>query len=93
VIPHIVFSLEAQEDLYQLQDYIAERSGHLRSELIIDRILKTIEQIAYRPGIGSVRSFGNLSDDCRVFVEPPWLIIYLPLPDLDGIEVVRVVGT
>jgi plasmid stabilization system protein ParE len=85
VLPHIVFSLEAQDDLYQLQNYIAERSGFLRSELIVDRILKTIEQIAYRPGIGSARSLGKLSHDCRVFVEPPWLIVYLPLPDLNGI--------
>jgi plasmid stabilization system protein ParE len=93
VSPDIVFSFEAQEDLYQLQQYIAERSGLLRSELIVDRILKTVERIAYRPGIGSRRSLANLSEGCRVFVEPPWLIIYIPLPDLNGIEIVRIVDS
>jgi plasmid stabilization system protein ParE len=91
VQPEIIYSLEAQQDLYELQLYIAERSGLLRAEFIIGRILKTIELIAYHPGMGSSRAVGELSQSCRVFVEAPWLIIYLPLPDLSGIEIVRVV--
>ncbi len=74
-------------------DYIAERSGMQRAEMIRERILATIERIAYGPGIGAVRAFKKLTQDCRTFPESPWVIVYRPLPTLDGIEVVRVVDS
>jgi plasmid stabilization system protein ParE len=63
----------------------------MRAELIIDRILETVQTLSFMPGMGGWRSF--LKRGSLAFPVPPWLIIYRPLPELDGIEVIRVVDS
>jgi plasmid stabilization system protein ParE len=70
---------------------ITSQSGQARAELIIERILETISTISYMPGMGIRRPFLNRGS--LAFLVPPWLIIYRSLPDLDGIEVIRVVDS
>ncbi|HEX3672981.1 MAG TPA: type II toxin-antitoxin system RelE/ParE family toxin [Rhizomicrobium sp.] len=85
----IIISVEARADLLQLERYIAERDGELRAELILGRIWETIRTLAFMPGLGSPRPY--LNRKTRAFPSPPWLIVYAPLPSLDGIRIVRVV--
>jgi plasmid stabilization system protein ParE len=85
----IIVSAEARADLLGLERYIAEQDGQLRAELILGRIEETIRTLSFMPGLGRPRAF--LNRGTRAFPLPPWLIVYAPLPDLDGIRVVRVV--
>jgi plasmid stabilization system protein ParE len=85
----IIVSAEARADLLQLERYIAEHDGDLRAELVIGRIWETIRTLAFMPGLGSPRPY--LTRKTRAFPAPPWLIVYAPLPSLDGIRIVRVV--
>jgi plasmid stabilization system protein ParE len=90
-LPKVLFSLEAQDDLFALQTYIADQSGRARAEVVVDRVLATVQTIASMPAMGGWRAF--LSRGALAFSVPPWLVIYRPLPDLDGIEVIRVVDS
>ncbi len=85
----IIVSAEARADLLALGRYIAEQDGEPRAELILGRIEETIRTIAFMPGLGRPKPYLNRS--ARAFPLPPWLIVYTPLPDLDGIRVIRVV--
>lgn len=85
----ILVSPEAHADLLALERYIAERDGEPRAELILSRIEETIRTLAFMPGLGRPRPY--LIRGARAFPQPPWLIVYSPLPDLDGIMVIRVV--
>lgn len=57
--------------------------------MILGRIEETIRMLAFMPGLG--RSSRYLIRGTRVFPQPPWLIVYTTLPDLDGIRGVRVI--
>lgn len=87
--PQVIYSSEARADLLELETYIASHDGEARAELILDRLDETIATLAYMPGMGRPRPY--LHRDARIFPVSPWIIVYTPLPDLDGILVVRVV--
>jgi toxin ParE1/3/4 len=85
----IFISAEARADLLALERYVAEHDGQLRAELILGRIEESIRTLAFMPGLGRPRPY--LKRGTRTFPISPWLVVYAPLPDLDGIRVVRVV--
>ena len=87
--PQVIYSPEARADLLALETYVAANDGEARAELIIGRIDETIFNLAYMPGMGRPRPY--LDPGARAFAISPWLIVYAPLPDLEGIAVLRVI--
>ncbi len=85
----IVKSLDAERDLTELFDYIANDSGVDRAELVLLRIDETLTNLAAWPRSGRVNS--ELDGSPRVFAVWPWLIIYEPRPRGGGIFVWRIV--
>ena len=83
----LIVSPEADADLDAIAAFIAEHDGATRAATIAERIRKTMDNLAFMPGMGRRRSY--LRRDQRAFPVPPWTIYYEPLPD-GGIEVVRV---
>jgi plasmid stabilization system protein ParE len=86
--PRIILSAEARADLNSLKSYVADQDGQLRSEMAIGRIEETIRMLAFMPGMGRTRA--DLVRNARAFPSPPWIIIYRPLAEFDGIQVLRV---
>ena len=87
--PPIVKSLDAERDLTNLFDYIAQDSGVERAELILRRLDETLTNLAAWPRSGRVHP--QLDGSPRVFAVWPWLIIYEPRPSGGGIFVWRIV--
>jgi plasmid stabilization system protein ParE len=87
--PTVVFSREARADLLQIEAYLAHNAGEQRAELALARIRSTITLLSYNPAIGAPRSYTKKGE--FAFPVRPWIIIFRPLPDLDGIYVLRVV--
>jgi len=84
----IVYSLDAERDLADLFDYIAQDSGVQRAELVLRRIERTLDTLADWPFIGRVRP--ELDGEPRSFSVWPWIVIYGPQPSGRGIYVWRV---
>jgi toxin ParE1/3/4 len=82
-----LISPRAKEDLKSIEAYIAEHDGEARADKVIERIDKTIDALAFMPGIGSRRSY--LEPEDRAFAVAPWTIFYRPLAD--GIRVLRII--
>lgn len=87
--PQVTYSDEARAELAALANYIADQDGKKRAEMILGRIHGTIRTLAFMPGMGQARPY--LREGMRAFVVAPWTIVYVPLPELDGIRVIRVV--
>ena len=87
--PQVIYSADARSDLMAIENYIAANDGEARAELIIGRIDETILNLAYFPGMGRSRPY--LEPDARAFAISPWIIVYEPLPDLDGIAILRII--
>ena len=87
--PQIEYSDDAQADLLALMRYIADRDGKLRAEMVVGKIRGTIRTLAFMPGMGRQRP--DIEPGARAFPATPWMIFYVPLPELDGIRVVRVI--
>ncbi len=85
----IVFSRAAQQDLDALFDWIALDSGMDRAEAILRRIDETLFNLASTPGIGRLRN--DLDGAPRSFAIWPWLVLYEPTANNDGILVLRVI--
>jgi toxin ParE1/3/4 len=88
-VARLVFSPEAEANLDAIAAFIAERDGVARAMVIAERIWKTMNNLAFMPGIGQKRSY--LQPDQRAFPVSPWTIFYRNLPDGYGIEIVRVI--
>jgi toxin ParE1/3/4 len=84
----IVKSLAAEYDLVALFDYIAEDTGVDRAEMVLRRIDQTLQNLASWPLIGRIRH--DLDGAPRIFAVWPWIIIYEPKSDGDGIVVWRI---
>jgi plasmid stabilization system protein ParE len=85
----VAYSAQATDDLLSLHGYISGNDGEHRADEIVERIRQTIRLLASTPNMGRARSY--LDFGLRAFPCPPWQIAYMPLPELDGISVVRVV--
>jgi len=87
--PKVVVSRGARADLLAIESFIAQASGEQRAELVVARLRDSIRTLSYQPGIGKPRSYtvkGELA-----FPVDRWMIIYEPLPNLDGVYILRVV--
>ena len=60
----------------------------MRATGVVERIWKTMHNLAFMPGMGRGRSY--LEAETRAFPVAPWLIVYDPLPGDDGILVQRI---
>jgi plasmid stabilization system protein ParE len=87
--PRIIFSRQARADILKIEGYISERDGSMRAKAVVDRIMKKVRTLASSPGIGRSRPY--LDRESRAFSAPPWIIIYLPSPNDDGIRIRRIV--
>ena len=87
-MPRLVVSDRAESDILAISVYIAEQSGKLRAIKAVERIRKTMDHLAFTPGIGRGRSY--LEAGLKAFPFAPWTIVCSLLPDGDGINVVRV---
>jgi plasmid stabilization system protein ParE len=86
----LILSDRALTDLNEIQEYVAERDGELRAAAIVTRLNRSLQSIAYMPGIGRKRP--NIAGQ-NVLFHPvaPRLIAYTILPSKDGIYVRRIV--
>src|SRR5437868_765796 len=87
--PQLLRTIQADRDLDELFDWITRDSGLDRAEAVLRRIEETLSHPAAMPGIGRVRH--DLEGDPRSFSVWPWVIIYEPVPQQDGIVVWRIV--
>ena len=87
-LPAIVYALDAERDLTELFDYIATEAGLDRAEMVLRRIEETLNNLARFPRAGRIRA--DLAGSPRSFSVWPWLVIYEPKPDDNGIFVWRV---
>lgn len=80
---------QARDDLLEISDYINEQSGPDRAERVIRTIMRAVDRIAERPGIGHKRDDLTNLDVLfkRVY---RFLIVYRP--DTNPLEVVAIVG-
>jgi plasmid stabilization system protein ParE len=85
----LTVSPEADADLAAIGTYIMERDGVARATGAIERIQRTMDNIAFMPGMGRHRPY--LDKDMRAFSDSPWLIYYTLKPDDGGIDVLRIV--
>ena len=85
----LTVSPEADADMAQIGTYIAERDGAARANAAVERIQRTMRNLAAMPGMGRRRSYLNPKQ--RAFPAPPWIIYYEMLPEGDGIRVVRII--
>lgn len=83
-----IYSLEAERDLTELFDDIAQDSGVQSAELVLRRIERTLDTLADWRFIGRVRP--ELDGEPRSFSIWPWIVIYEPQPTGRGIYVWRV---
>ena len=86
--PLVITSLEAEKDLVELFDLIAEEHGLDRAELVLRRIEATITSLAAWPRIGRIRE--DLDGSPRTFSIWPWLLIYEPQQSGTGIVLWRI---
>jgi toxin ParE1/3/4 len=87
--PQVKYSLAAERDLTELFSWIAADSGPQRANAILTRIERAISALAELPRLGRLRH--DLASGIRSFAVYPWVILYKPLSDGEGIFVVRVV--
>jgi toxin ParE1/3/4 len=84
-MPVIVKRPQAQSDLAEIWDYIADDS-EAEADAFVDTIDQKLEVLAARPLAGRVRD--ELAEGVRSFPVGRYIIFYRPLPQ--GVEIVRV---
>jgi plasmid stabilization system protein ParE len=72
----IAKSFEAERDLSNLFNYIANESGVDRAEMVLRRIEQSLKVLAELPLIGRVHN--ELDGSPRTFSIWPWIVIYEP---------------
>ena len=87
----VEFSADAQTDVARLALWIGLDAGEVRAQAVIDRIDATLARLARRPRLGRVEL--NFEGEPRVFSVYPWKIVYEPLPETDGIHVLRILDS
>ena len=90
-IPQVDYSPEARADLLAIETYTAIKYGETQAQLIVGRLKGTILNFSYMPGMGRPRP--HIRAGALMFPVSPWIIVYEPLPSLDGIAVLRVIDS
>ena len=88
--PSVITSLEAENDLVEMFDLIANEHGVDRAELVLRRIEATIASLAEWPRIGRIRE--DIDGSPRTFSIWPWLLVYEPQQSGIGIILWRVLA-
>jgi toxin ParE1/3/4 len=83
-----VKSPEALRDFRRIYAWIASNSGEARAEAVLRRLDEAAGRLARRPRLGRRRM--DFKGDPYSFSVPPWLIVYDPLPDGNGIYILRI---
>jgi plasmid stabilization system protein ParE len=89
--PTVVKSAAALRDFRRSYAWIAVDGGPVRAEKNLARLDRVMERLAKRPLLGPPRP--EASDDVRGFSVYPWIIIYRPLPDRAGVNVLRILDS
>jgi plasmid stabilization system protein ParE len=89
--PRVVKSREAQTDFNRLYAWIAQDSGEARADVVVARLDAAMRRLAKRPRLGPRRQ--DLQGEPHGFTVAPWLIIYRPFPDGDGVRVLRILDS
>ncbi len=87
VVPQLKFTEAAARDLADIAAWIAKDASPERTALIIERIHRTSEQVAYMPRIGRTRF--DIAGNPQSYPVRPWRILYRTTDD--GIVVLRVI--
>ncbi|MBO9545674.1 type II toxin-antitoxin system RelE/ParE family toxin [Caulobacter sp.] len=87
----VEFSVDAQADVARLALWVGLDSGEARAQAVIDRIDATLARLARRPRLGRIEL--SFKGEPRVFSVYPWKIVYEPLPETDGIYVLRILDS
>jgi plasmid stabilization system protein ParE len=85
----VIWSATALADLSSIVAFIEERDGAQRGEKVRSRIQEAADTLGFMPGMGHERHY--FRPGARTFTVRPWVIIYRPLPDGDGIRIQGVV--
>jgi plasmid stabilization system protein ParE len=83
----VVYSVVAEFELDRLIEYVEQESGSARAGLVVTRISDSLRTLATFPNLGRASS----SDGERRFAINPWVIVYRPLADGEGIFILRIV--
>lgn len=70
----IIWSLEAQEDIKNINDYLLENWGFLITEKFGDKVIDAVENLKKHPHIG--RRHAEISAARQVLIPPHNLLIY-----------------
>lgn len=87
----VELSADAQTDVARLALWIGLDSGEARARAVIDRTDATLARLARRPRLGRIEP--KFEGEPRVFSVHPWKIVYEPLPETDGIHVLRILDS
>jgi plasmid stabilization system protein ParE len=85
-----VLSEEAKSDLREIKAYIVEHTGEMRAATVLKRLDDAFRKLASRPNLGRTRIY---LEGRRAFSKPPWIIVYRPLPEGDGVLIQRVLDS
>ena len=89
--PAAVKSADALRYFRRIYAWIASGGGELRAEINLRRLDAVIRRLAKRPRL-ECRRFDFQGDPCS-FSVPPWLIVYEPLSEGNGIHVLRILDS
>ena len=89
--PTIERSSEARRDVKLLALWIGRQSGVAQARAVSERLEAALRRLGRRPNLGRIRH--DFHGDPRSFSVAPWLIIYRPLPDGDGIRLLRILDS
>ena len=90
-VPTAVKSADALSDFQRIYAWIASDGGELRAEMNLRRLDELIHRLARRPRLGHRRF--DFRGDPYSFSVPPWVIVYEPLSDGNGIHVLRILDS
>ena len=77
----------ANLDLYEIWEYVALRSP-ASADKLLRRIYDAFDLLAQNPRMGKEQY--HLAPNLRSLSVKPYIIFYEPLPDQEGVEIVRV---
>jgi toxin ParE1/3/4 len=89
--PRIERSSGARHDAKQLALWIGRESGATRARAVTERLEAAIRLLARRPHLGRLRL--DLQGEPKSFSVAPWVIVYEPLEDGNGIRLLRILDS
>jgi toxin ParE1/3/4 len=88
MMPQFLLTEPAIQDIEQIADYIAQRSGLDQADRFIDKLNNKLVKIAQFPNLGRARD--EILPGIRSLSIEQYLILYLPIGE--NVEIFRVVS-